>query len=401
MIYSLIPIIFLAINPMLYDSSTIFRAFIITLATSIYCLINSINFFQYKIYFILFSIILSFYFISSIINTQSYADFLLGAHGRAFGFLTLLGLFLIVFISADNIATSNKKFINFCYLTLILALIYGSFQAAGYDFFEYALNYKGIRLTFANPNFSSAFLAIMAMIPLSFLFSGNLKLRIFHACTYLWTIYLIFQTESSQGFVLVLLGTILYSILYFFDRKLFKTATIASFLVVTVIVLCVFIYSSNISTRLEQSFQILGRLEHWRISLAVWNDHKMFGVGIENLGKYSGQYLSKDSSSAWGGYVYPDKAHNGILDHFANGGLIVGLSWTMFIVFISYSAIRIQKSEKNIVSKEQARALACMWFIYIGQHLISTDQIALAVIGMFVAGAIMGLRFKSNVRQND
>ena len=73
----------------------------------------------------------------------------------------------------------------------------------------------------------------------------------------------------------------------------------------------------------------------------------------------------------------------------------------MFIVFISYSAIRIQKSKINIVSKEQVRALACMWFIYLGQHLISTDQIALAVIGMFVAGAIMGLRFKSNVRQND
>jgi O-antigen ligase len=309
-------------------------------------------------------------------------------------------LILIVFISADNIATSSNKFFTFSYLTLVLALIYGSFQAAGFDFFEYALNYKGIRLTFANPNFSSAFLGIMAMIPLSFLFSGNLKLKILHASTYFWTIYLIFQTQSSQGFVLVVLGTILYLILYFFDKESINMVIVASFSIVTMLFLSVVLYLSNILTRLEQSFQIFGRLEHWRISFAIWNDHRLFGVGIENLGKYSGQYLSEDSSAAWGGYVYPDKAHNGILEHFTNGGLIVGISWLIFIILISYSAIKIQKTNSNRISKERARTLACMWFAYLGQNLISTDQIVLAVIGMFVAGAIIGLRFTNTSRQN-
>jgi len=397
MVFLIIPIMFLAMNPMLYETGTIFRATLIAIIPAVYCLFNPPKLGRYKLSIIPMILIISWYLFGWAFHHQSYADFLLGSYGRGFGFLTLIGLYLLLFISADNVIENIKWLFYALYFTLSIALIYGTFQSFGLDFFKYKSNFEGIRLTLTNPNFSSAFLGILSTVPFGMLLSKQGKYKISNLAIFVITEILIFQTASTQGFVISMTGCVILIVFRFLPVKYYSlkylTGIIVLFfisLVLTTIMILKFF--ENSAKYLNENLGITGRLEHWLTGVRIWQDNPIFGVGIENMGKFSGQYLSDDF--LLGGFVNPDKSHNMVIDHFANGGIVVGLSWIYFIILVSWMAFRLQGSLIPGIDDNKKQILVAIWVTYVIQTFVSTDHLVIAVLGMISAGGILRMNFE-------
>jgi O-antigen ligase len=386
---------YLAINPMLNDSSTIIRAFIVSSVPPLYLIFKNVTFKEYRVESLFLSTILFLYLIYwSLFQNQSYADFLFGAYGRGNGFLPLVGLYLLIIISAECFLRDNELFFRYTYAILSLSIIYGIFQAFGLDMFKYSGSNTGIRLTLGNANFASALLGIVSAIPLGKFFDNKGKNKLLHLFIYFLTLILIFQTDSSQGFVLWILTGLLF--IYF---RLVKSGRLnigkliiinSSILISLISILLVFKDSPRI-LNVWNSFQVEARYEHWLTGLRIWKDHAFFGIGIDNLSKYSGQYMSQNWSAELGGASVPDKSHNTVIDHFANGGTLVGILWVGIIVLISWYAIKIQINKQTSLENWKIQALGCMWFTYLLQTFISTDQILITFLGFLTAGGVIGV----------
>lgn len=399
MIFLIIPIMFLAINPMLYETGTIFRATLLAVITALYCLFNPPKLVNYKLFIIPTILIISWYLLGWAFHDQSYADFLLGSYSRGFGLLTLIGLYLLLFISADNVIENIKWLFGALYFTLSLALIYGTFQAFGLDFFKYKLNFEGIRLTLTNPNFSSAFLGILSVVPFGMLLSKQSKYKILNLPFFVVTEILIFQTASTQGFVLSMIGCSILIVFRFLPVKCYSPKYLAGILVLSFISLVIVFATvinlkvfDNLAKYLNVNLGITGRLEHWLTGVRIWKDNPIFGVGIENMGKFSGQYLSDDF--LLGGFVNPDKSHNMVIDHFANGGIVVGMSWIYLITLVSWVAFRLQESSTPGIDDHKKQILVAIWVTYVIQTFVSTDHLVIAVLGMISAGGILRMNFE-------
>ena len=117
---------------MLYETGTIFRATLLAVITAMFCLFNPPKLSNYKLFLIPTTLIISWYLLGWTFHDQSYADFLLGSYARGFGFLTLVGLYTLLFVSAESLIENIKWLFYALYFTLSLALIYGTFQSFGF-----------------------------------------------------------------------------------------------------------------------------------------------------------------------------------------------------------------------------------------------------------------------------
>jgi tetratricopeptide (TPR) repeat protein len=95
-----------------------------------------------------------------------------------------------------------------------------------------------------------------------------------------------------------------------------------------------------------------------------------------------------------GPFVIPDKAHNVLIDHFANGGIFAGLTWLTFVVLVFVSLFVSLKKTENKTEYRNLAVLGSIWTTYVAQALISPDQLILSAIGYLTAGLIVGSHLK-------
>jgi O-antigen ligase len=252
-------------------------------------------------------------------------------------------------------------------------------------------------LTLANPNFSSAFLAMQSVIPLIYFFQTRGKLRFLHLTVYLVTLVMIYLTKSYQGAVMVFISVIVGILVVLYlnrNLKYFWSVLIGMFLSFLLVISTILLKISPIYEKflqIEPSMGILARLSHWQTGINIWSNYPIFGVGIENLGRYSGAYIPKDFSNSLGGMVTPDKSHNTLIDHFANGGFVAGTAWFAFAIYISVLAVKIHAQKLAVDSHWIKIGLSSIWFMHLFQSFISTDHIYNVLIAYLSAGAIISI----------
>jgi tetratricopeptide (TPR) repeat protein len=83
-----------------------------------------------------------------------------------------------------------------------------------------------------------------------------------------------------------------------------------------------------------------------------------------------------------------------LIDHFANGGLVVGLIWIAFVISVFYMLINALRNNENVQVRRDLALLGTIWSTYVLQSLISPDQIVLSLIGYSSAGLIAGIYLK-------
>lgn len=341
------------------------------------------------------------YGILQLISLNDLNSFLLGTYMRNGGYITLICLATVLTIVSNLPISKVKEFKN-----ILLISIYGLILYAVMQFFEFlpyktVLNYQGaLTLTLTNPNFTSAYLGIAI--------SGVFILLIYWERNFLQHIlllpllfYFLFETQSLQGFLVVLINFGIYLIYertkFFLLIKKFKKST---FLIVLGVSFLLVGNLSNISQWLTTNGSVKQRLSYWGLSIDIWRDYFLTGVGLDNLRNFTTRYRSLELVKQEGMFTATDRSHNVVLDHFVNGGLFTGLLWLIFVVLVSRLAL------KKIILPEHRETspiflfVSVCWFGYLVQSLISVDHLALTVLGFISAGFIVASSREVEKQQN-
>jgi hypothetical protein len=133
------------------------------------------------------------------------------------------------------------------------------------------------------------------------------------------------------------------------------------------------------------------RLDYWRTGLEIFKDNPWFGVGPDQFSAYSLQYREVNQVIRDGTYLIPDRAHNVLIDHLANGGIIAGALWLTFICLISWKLYKLFKSASQVSNASNIALIGGIWSIYLIQSFVSPDQIQLSCLGIMSAGLIYHL----------
>ena len=394
---SLLPILlFFSITTFATNVTTLLRTGLVALFAFIILIIKPIDFKKYMLLTILFSTIIICFIISFVLNKQNYSNFLIGTYGRNTGILALTGLFLLVLQSAEYFSIFSKKLVSSLYLLLGLSFVYGIIQKLNLD----PINWEkgaGLGATVGNPNFFGALLGILSIIPLVYFFNPKIKYKYLHLIIYVLIFIQTFTIGGSQGYIIFIFSLILFMVIKFKERIFNKPKLVISSLLI-------FFFSSllillrnlaNITTTLNSSLQFQNRLEHWALSIRIWREHFLFGVGIENLSNFSGEFRNKTMRD-WGLYTLPDKSHNLFIDFFVTGGLFVGLCWIVFVFFVYQKIFFLLKNIDKKNDSGSVYVFAIIWTSWLFQSFFSPSHIILDVCGVMTGGALIGLADKVN-----
>jgi len=341
------------------------------------------------------------YGIIQLINLNDLNSFLLGTYMRNGGYITLICLATIFTIVSNLPISKVIEFKNIFLISIYGLIIYSVLQFFGLLPYKTILDYQGaLTLTLTNPNFTSAYLGITV--------SGIIILLIFrekyffqHILLLPIVFYLLFKTQSLQGFLIVLTTFVIYLIyerkkIFIFIKK-FKKST---FLILSGVIFLLASNFSHISEWLTANGSIKQRLSYWGLSIDIWRDHFLTGVGLDNLRNFATSYRTLELVKQEGIFSAPDRSHNVILDHFVNGGLFTGLLWLIFVVVVSMLALKNIILAEHIQTSPNLLFVSVCWFGYLVQSLISVDHLALTVLGFISGGFIVAFSTEEEKRQN-
>ena len=128
-----------------------------------------------------------------------------------------------------------------------------------------------------------------------------------------------------------------------------------------------------------------GRFDDWKVGAQVVEDHPVLGVGPEGYRVAFPQVVSETYVQRHGTEVFPDRAHNGVIDVAASGGVVAGLLYGALLVMAVAFAWRSMRARDPLTL-----ALACGVVAYVVQQqflfpLSEIDPLFWVVAGMLVA----------------
>ncbi len=344
------------------------------------------------------------YLISAVINGQGLASLYLGGYQRNFGVATWLALAIVFLIGAQG-EVKMRGYLDWVLPGVLIAgLGYGLVQYLDKDPLPWTNPYKAVSLTLGNPNFAGAFFGILSVIAFSRIFVGKgLVQKSFGVLLFGATAFISLKTNSLQSPLLIVGGIVVFTLLSNLGSKSglgrvakFSSGGVLGAAVVGAVVL--FAGSANwLAIAREKLFfqgSVAQRLDYWRTGFEIWKDHPIAGVGTDQFQRYAALYRTPEQMARDGVFVIPDKAHNVLIDHFANGGSIVGLIWVAFVVSVFFMLVKALRATEKVQVHRDLAILGTMWSTYVLQALISPDQLVLSLIGYSSAGLIAGIYLK-------
>ena len=395
----MIPLLFISVGPFLYEPvSLLSSSILIFYVLALYLFNKGIK--LKKQYNLLIPILLPVsYVVSAIVNHQSPTSLLLGGFGRNIGLSTLLALSLL-FIYFSIFTFNTTKILTFGFLlTLIFANFYGYLQYFNSDPIKWANPYKSVSLTLGNPNFAGALFGCLAISTMYFFIkSKSLVNKLLYSSLGLSSIFLAFKTNSLQSVLLVIFSIFVFLLSVSLNNsgrryKLIRNISLTSSLIFLTSLIFSLKNISGFKDRVFSEGSIAPRLDFWRSGIEIWKDNPIFGVGADQYQKFSAMYRTPTQIFRDGNFQIPDKAHNVLIDHLANGGVFAGVLWILLICLVFKASISLIYNSN--FDRFQLALLISIWTCYVAQSMISPDQIILAVIGYTSGGILVGLYNKN------
>lgn len=319
-----------------------------------------------------------------------------GRTGRGLGFLTEVSLIIIlisaaIFIERTKLRTLFLSIIVACFISSL----YSVFQRFNLDIFDWNTKTNGIIGTLGNPNFQSSF-AAMALIPTFVYFSSFKNGKLITAIALVPIVSLIYLSESTQGYLTVLISILCFAIIYFWYKK-------RSFFLMSLILLG-FSIIAIIAGMLNKWYlapylykvSVRSRGEFFKTSINIANDNPVFGVGLDSLSDYYLLYREKPTSSSIGEFT--DHSHNLWLQYASVGGYPLAI--LQFLIVLLVFACFLKLFRRTIVFQRDVTALFCSWICYQMQALISPANISMLMWNALISGSVIGLvSFRSENKQ--
>jgi O-antigen ligase len=404
MFLALIPLVILSVGLFAHDPVTLFASTVLLIGALAELLLSRHSAWKKNWILLLPFAVVTGYLISAVINGQGLASLYLGGYQRNFGVGTLLALAIVFLIGAQGEVRVRGYLDWILPVVLIAGLGYGLVQFLDKDPLPWTNPYNAVTLTLGNPNFAGAFFGILSVLTLSRVFVGKgLVQKTSGVVLFGATVFISLKTNSLQSPLLIVGAIVVFTLLVNLGSNSvlgrvakFSSGGVLGAALIGVVVLFAGSGSWLASVREKLFFQgsVEQRLDYWRTGFEIWKDYPIFGVGPDQFQRYAAMYRTPEQVMRDGDFVIPDKSHNVLIDHFANGGLVVGSIWIIFVVTVFFMLIKALQKNKNVQVRRDLAVLGTMWSTYVLQALISPDQIVLALIGYSTAGLIAGIYLK-------
>jgi len=339
--------------------------------------------------------------IAALFTDVKYVAFF-GESQRKLGLLTYLCLTVILLSSYIYFNIESTKYIyKAVYFLGSLLSLYAIIQATGKDFVKWNNPYNSIIGTLGNPNFTSAFFAILAVLIFARIFlNQGLMFRITNSILVLVLLLLIIKSNSRQGLVAFFIGaTFILCILLNNKNKVigkFAIFTALGLLMLTILGMlqigpfASYVYKASVSIRGY----------YWRAGIDMFLSNPVSGIGLDRYGAYFKEFRSVEYPLNYGYQITSTNAHNVFIQMFATGGLLVGVPFIALTLFIAYNGF---KSIKKFTGNDQIIFLGIYgaWLAFEAQSVISIDNIGLTIWGWILGGTILALSKTITVNNMD
>jgi len=324
---------------------------------------------------------------------------LFGTNGRNTGLITYIA-FSILFVAsmvASNFAFL-KRFLITALIVGVASLCYGIVQAAGSDPFDWVNTYSPVFGFLGNPNFQSSLLGILGVVIFTQFFSGLVKIQAKGAYLIylLLTLYVIKETASQQGFLVLLIGSSI-SLGVFVHHKS-HTLGYAYLGLATLGFAAVLSGTLNKGPLASLLYKdsVTYRGDYWHAGWRMTLENPIFGVGLDSYGDWYRRSRTIEATLRRGPDVVSNAAHNVFLDISAYGGFPLVLIYLTLMVLVVVSAIKvINRSESYNAGFV---GLFAGWVAFQAQSIISINQIGLAIWGWVLSGLIIGYEINTRTR---
>jgi O-antigen ligase len=323
-----------------------------------------------------------------------------GTAGRNTGLITYLAFSILFVVS---MAASNAAFLNrFLFVALavgVASLGYGLVQALGGDPFDWVNPYSPVFGFLGNPNFQSSLLGILGSVVFAQFLSGVVKWQVKTAYFFylLMTLYVIKETASQQGFLVLLIGSGIALGLFINQRS---KALGYPYLVLALIgffgVLVGTLNKGPLASLLYKE-SVTYRGDYWRAGWKITVDNPIFGVGLDSYGDWYRRSRTIEATLRRGPDVTSNAAHNVFLDISSYGGFPLVLIYIALMALVIVSAVKVIKRSQAF--NAGFVGLVAGWAAFQAQSIISINQIGLALWGWVLSGLIIG--YEINTRSAD
>ena len=325
------------------------------------------------------------------------AQEIFGTYGRATGLVAYVSLCFLLFAGA--MAASAEVLSRFARILLLtggLSIVYGALQTVRVDPFMWSNKYGPVIGFLGNPNFQSSFVGLSGVLAISMMMDGceKNKIRVGYFVYALLAFFVIKQTDSQQGF-LVLAGGSAVVLLIWISKSQMKFLGIPALVSSAISFVLVALGSLNIGplAGLLYKDSVAYRGDYWRAGWEMTVQHPFFGVGLDSYGDWYRRARSVTATLRRGPEITSNASHNVFIDFSASGGFPLAAIYLFLMVLVVIAAVRIVRRSNSF--DPVATGLIAVWIAYQAQSVISLNQLGLAVWGWIISGLIIGYEINS------
>jgi O-antigen ligase len=316
---------------------------------------------------------------------------LFGSQGRNTGFITYLA-FSFIFVGSVIASSVGvlKRLVVVVFVVGSASLGYGVVQALGGDPFNWVNPYSPVFGFLGNPNFQSSLLGVLGAIAFAQLFVKGLKLqfKVLIGAYLLVTLYVIKETHSQQGFLVLALGIGVVVGLYLLQQNRglgigYGLLSVLGFFAVLFGTL-----NKGPLAALLYKDSVTYRGDYWRAGWNITVNHPIFGVGMDSYGDWYRRSRTLAATLRRGPDTTSNAAHNVFLDISSYGGFPLLIIYLALMVLVFISGVKVLKRSTGF--NPVFAGLFGGWVAFQAQSIISINQIGLAMWGWVLSGLIIG-----------
>ena len=323
-----------------------------------------------------------------------------GSQGRNTGLITYCA-FSLIFVGSVIASKTDllQRVAKGAFIVGVASLIYGIVQAAGLDPINWVNPYSPVFGFLGNPNFQSSLLGILGSSAFAQLFVKGLKLQTKCLISFylLVTLYVVKETHSQQGFLVLAIGIGVVVGLYFLqlNRHLGIAYGILSAFGFFAVLFGTLNKGPLSSILYKESVTYRG--DYWRAGWKMTMEHPIFGVGLDSYGDWYRRSRTLDATLRRGPDIISNAAHNVFLDISSYGGFPLLIIYLAFMILVVISAFKILKRCTRF--DPLFAGILGAWVAFQAQSIISINQIGLAIWGWVLSGLIIG--YEINTRNTE
>jgi len=323
-----------------------------------------------------------------------------GSNGRNTGFITYLAFSIL--IVGSMVASTRALLQPILTATLfvgVTSIVYGVAQASDADPFNWVNPYSPVFGFLGNPNFQSSLLGILGSIVFAQLLSASVRIQIksLYLVYLLLTFYVIKETASQQGFLVLLIGATVAVGLFVHQKNRALTVTYLALSITGFVAVLIGTLNKGPLAEILYKDSVTYRGDYWRAGWKMTLENPIFGVGLDSYGDWYRRSRTIEATLRRGPDITSNAAHNVYLDISSYGGFPLVLIYLTLMGMVVISSVKVIRRSPGF--NASFVGLVSGWVAFQAQSIISINQIGLAIWGWVLSGLLIG--YEINTRKSE